>query len=190
MSYCSNCGKGLPEGAKFCLECGAKVGRTSVESHVKHGDISDSVITRSTIGQSSVGSVNIAPTLKQEMIGSPTCSTCGNLISDTNSLHYCKICNTAFCEKCPDKSKSLVEIKIYEFEYTYEHLFNWTERVQYQSGDRAYYVDAPQHDTVSYSLKVEISKKPLCDTCYDEAFIEALVALKFKIRKTDNYLSF
>lgn len=35
MVFCMNCGKQLPDGAKFCLECGTKLGNTSSEQTSK-----------------------------------------------------------------------------------------------------------------------------------------------------------
>ena len=56
MPFCPNCGCKLPENAKFCLECGTKI-----ETPKTGVGIEDSIIQRSQVGTSSVGSMQISP---------------------------------------------------------------------------------------------------------------------------------
>jgi len=188
MPFCSCCGTEFFENEQFCTFCGKeyipKERKTiSTISPVSSVGIQDNIVQRSQIGQASIGSISVAPSMTQKVHGVPTCPNCGNILTETNILEYCKICDKQLCKKCPNKYISPVEKKVYRFEYKYVHQYNWKEKVSKGYGESAYYITETRNDSFENSTYVEILKHPLCDECYDLQFINALIALKPKVRE-------
>jgi len=87
---CPECRQKIPENAKFCQECGAKLNASGSVAK-----ISDSVVTHSP-GAGSVISVNTAPSKEQTV----RCDNCENEISKENRRLKCLECGKKFCEYC------------------------------------------------------------------------------------------
>ena len=79
--YCPKCGKENPEGARFCMHCGADLSGYKVEISPKI-DVSP----------------KISVSAKAE--GYPRCPNCGNVLTDRNKLFSCQICGKKVCDMC------------------------------------------------------------------------------------------
>ena len=131
-----NCGKKLPDGAKFCYVCGSKLNaklgakmhdvvatRSDVSQSAEGGatHMHDVVAQKSKISQSSTGKgegkmENIraeGSQFGQASVGSihigdrkRACSVCGNYISSENRSVVCLQCGAKFCETCESYFRS------------------------------------------------------------------------------------
>ena len=140
MTYCTNCGKTLPDGVIFCMECGAKLdGPAGANMHdvVAHkSDINQSsdsgrakmhdvVAQKSRISQSTEGSREIEmhnlsgnhSQFGQASVGSihighekKSCPVCNNYISERNASLRCT-CGSLFCETCEGHFRSNVRTR-------------------------------------------------------------------------------
>jgi len=93
MPVCKRCGTPLPEIARYCYICGAPVNDGSGNENDAEMRLQDIVANRSTITQTTVGTINITN-------HDPLCPNCGNLITDKNHLLRCSECGRSFCETC------------------------------------------------------------------------------------------
>ena len=112
MSYCTNCGKQIPEGTKFCPNCG-----TPVTSH--HNDASHKVVEEGTVHK---------------------CPHCGDVISSFTSV--CPSCGYEFRDvnisstvqsfvnvlsNTPTTEQKIVVIRNYPIPNTKEDIFEHIE---------------------------------------------------------------
>ena len=100
--YCPNCGAKMSDNAYFCMGCGVSLSDyTFQDGH----NISDNVINKSQVGQSSVGNITVSPKFNQKMNTSPTCPNCNNIITENNKLilNPCQICGEKICLSCGAK---------------------------------------------------------------------------------------
>ena len=88
MSFCPKCGNQLNDNAKFCPKCGTKGNNVEKPTNQESdANLSDNVINRSTVGQSSVGSIKIDMSDKVN-----NCEFCRTPISGTNRSIKCLEC--------------------------------------------------------------------------------------------------
>jgi len=108
-----NCGFKLPDGAKFCYECGHKQD-VSEEIDISpllssSGGIHDSVITGGRGGINigipvAGGSFHNGDTKKE-------CYNCGNIIGSSNRSVKCSVCGVKFCETCEGDFRPTVRVR-------------------------------------------------------------------------------
>ena len=183
LEHCPQCNSWNERESDFCSRCGHSLKSIQKESNI---DIKDSVIQRSQIGQASVGSVHISPSMSQNVYGTPTCPQCKNILSETNILQYCKLCDTTFCNRCPEKYDTPADEKTYEFNYLLTYKIRWTEPLRNDYGEIYRYQEKSK--TKTKTTKTEILKRPLCDSCYDKACIDAFTAQRINIRTSKKEL--
>jgi hypothetical protein len=83
---CPKCTTELPDGAKFCHQCGPIYREASSK-------ISDSVLMHSTVGQASVGTINVGDQKVR-------CPSCGSMITENVRSIKCRECSAFFCARC------------------------------------------------------------------------------------------
>ena len=91
MVFCPDCGNQMSDNAKFCIECGSKLQKNS-NNNVR---IEENVIQRSKIGSANVGSIEINPTVTQDLNSGFVCGECGL----SSVIGSCDICGLDFCKK-------------------------------------------------------------------------------------------
>jgi formylglycine-generating enzyme required for sulfatase activity len=96
-----NCGMKLPEGAKFCLECGAKVSVLETSSKATGGAMDDSVAIRSP-GAGSVYAPSVTFGTEKEK---RYCDICKNEITGRREFAPCTRCGKLMCNVCGDNFK-------------------------------------------------------------------------------------
>ena len=92
--FCQSCGSKLSKTAKFCMDCGAKVEKTGGSSGGR-SSLKDSVVSNSSVGQASVGSIHFGGGKTERR-----CLVCDNSIERDNKALICLSCGTKFCETC------------------------------------------------------------------------------------------
>lgn len=90
MAYCMNCGKELPDGAKFCFECGAAVTATSSSSSTQRKTVYDGEIHK--------------------------CPNCGEILS--SFVSNCPVCGYELRESKNSSAVRELAIKLEKIEYS------------------------------------------------------------------------
>ena len=86
MAFCMNCGKQLPEGAKFCLECGTKLGDVMAEQTPKRETTYEGEIHKCpNCGEVLDSFVTVCPACSYELRGSSAASAIKEFSAKLNS---------------------------------------------------------------------------------------------------------